>query len=165
MALFRKSILALLFSLLLWPRTSFGDKGIILVGPTIHWDFGNHAHGFSYGVETSYWNFLNGIWPYSLDFGLEYGHSHFRIYSEAQASLVVIGLSLGPVLDFGGKNGTSLGWQNSVWASYLVGLDMRWRRLEGTTYYCPGVFTKLPANYDSKEWDGDGNEHHHLFHD
>src|SRR5437879_2862168 len=82
MAFSRKMILASLFALLLVPRISFGDKGIILVGPMVHWDFGNHSNGFSYGIESSYWNFLHGIWPYGFDLGLEYGYSHFRLYSE-----------------------------------------------------------------------------------
>jgi hypothetical protein len=165
MSIPRKSFFAVLALLALAPRAGYGDKGIVLVGPMLHLQFGEHGHYLGYGLEASYWNFLGGVWPYGVDVGAEFGHGHFRIYSEAQASLVVTGFSMGPVLEIGGEHGTNLGWQNTLWAAYVLGLDMRWRFANGKTDHDPGVFLKFPALYDASEWDLDENHSHHHHHD
>lgn len=59
------------------------------------------------------------------------------------------------------------GWQNSFWADYFLGHDLRWRSLGGRTEFFPGLFAKLPLSLRASDWDGNGTgvHHHHHWHD
>ena len=115
---------------------------IISVGPMVHFNIGSGKIKTSYGLEIAYWNYRH--FPYSVDFGVEYERSKFRVYSEAQTGIAITGISAGPFLEF--KKGSPLqaGVQGSFWINYILGLDCRFRFMKGKTIslqvFMPNIF-------------------------
>jgi hypothetical protein len=108
---------------------------------------------FSFALEGSYWhhnfnynkhdNLFSLNAPKSIDFGMEWGKGVTRIYSEFQIGQTVTGISAGIVSEF--KNSSvSLGFQSSIWANYIGGLDLRYRRIDNHNFFCPGIYAKWP---------------------
>jgi hypothetical protein len=116
---------------------------IVFVGPKFNFNFGNGQHRFSGGLEASAWTFNNENIPFGADFGFEFERDRCRIYSELQAG-AILGLSAGPVLELT-RDTQTLGFQGSVWGAIFLGLDMRYRRINATNYFAPGIFFKAPV--------------------
>ena len=133
-------IILMLFSLQL--KAQFSDF-IVLVGPKFNFNFGNSQHRFSGGLEVSAWTFSNTNIPFGADFGFEFERDRCRIYSEIQAG-AFLGLSAGPVLELT-RDTHTLGFQGSAWAAIFLGVDMRYRRINATNYFAPGIFFKVPV--------------------
>jgi hypothetical protein len=133
-------IILMLFSLQL--KAQFSDY-IVLVGPKFNFNFGNGQHRFSGGLEVSAWTFNNESIPFGADFGFEFERDRCRIYSELQAGMI-LGLSAGPVLELTRETKT-LGFQGSAWAAIFLAVDMRYRRINATNYFAPGIFFKYPV--------------------
>jgi hypothetical protein len=126
----------------------------------LHWNFGeNEFKAFSYGVEAAYWkyemdteeNFWNATLPdlskpgYGVDVGAELDLKNLRLYVEPQMGVALAGVSGGPVLEFP-KGGGIPRWgvQGSGWLSALVGVDFRYRRMDGKNVQAVGLSGKLP---------------------
>jgi hypothetical protein len=139
-------------------KSSLAMSPIIMFGPMVHFNIGNHDFHTSYAFEASYWN-VAGLLPYSLDLGIEVGRRHVRIYSEGQTGIALAGFSIGPVLEKASGKPMALGLQTSLWANYFAGADFRWRFVNGGTYYCPGLYLKIPP----LTGDADEIHHHHHF--
>ncbi len=154
-----------LFTLLAIPvRPRAAPNSIAVAGTMVHFNFGNQAHAISYGLEFSEWYYAS--WPVGLDVGAEYGGHRFRIYTEGETGIGVTGAAWGPVVEFSPGKNAALGIQTSLWANFFGGIDFRWRFLDHKTYYCPGVYAKIPlvpGELDSLSADGE-NHHHHHFH-
>ena len=116
---------------------------IVFVGPKFNFNFGNGQHRFSGGLEASAWTFSNTSIPFGADFGFEFERDRCRIYSEIQAG-AILGLSAGPVLELT-RDTQTLGFQGSAWAAIFLGVDMRYRRINATNYFAPGIFFKVPV--------------------
>lgn len=127
------------------------------VGPMLHINFGDQKVKASFSVEAAYWNLY--FIPYSIDFGLEFEKQKIRIYSEFQTGIVVLGGSIGPVLEFNTKEQNFKGGvQASVWANYVLGVNLRYRKIGGKEYFAPGIYGKLPVFFYDKD-DPDGKNH------
>jgi hypothetical protein len=133
-------IILMLFSLQL--KAQFSDY-IVLVGPKFNFNFGNGQHRFSGGLEVSAWTFNNESIPFGADFGFEFERDRCRIYSELQAGMI-LGLSAGPVLELT-RDTQTLGFQGSAWTAIFLAVDMRYRRINATNYFAPGIFFKYPV--------------------
>lgn len=128
------------------------------VGPMLHINFGDQKVKASFSVEAAYWNVY--FIPYSLDAGIEFEKQKIRIYSEFQTGIVVLGGSIGPVLEFNTKEQNFKGGvQASVWANYVLGVNLRYRKIGGKEYFAPGIYGKLPVFfYDKDKPDEEENE-------
>ena len=133
-------IILMLFSLQL--KAQFSDF-LVFVGPKFNFNFGNGQHRFSGGLEASVWTYNNNSIPFGADFGFEFERDRCRIYSELQAG-AILGLSAGPVLELT-KETHAIGFQGSAWAAIFLGVDMRYRRINATNYFAPGIFFKVPV--------------------
>lgn len=133
-------IVLMLFSLQL--KAQFSDF-LVFVGPKFNFNFGNGQHRFSGGLEASAWTFSNNSIPFGADFGFEFERDRLRVYSELQAG-ALLGLSAGPVLEFT-RESHAIGFQGSAWAALFLGVDMRYRRINATNYFAPGIFFKVPV--------------------
>ena len=133
-------IILMLFSLQL--KAQFSNL-LVFVGPKFNFNFGNGQHRFSGGLEASAWTFSNTSIPFGADFGLEFERERCRIYSELQAG-AILGVSVGPVLELT-KETHAIGFQGSAWAAIFLGVDMRYRRINATNYFAPGIFFKYPV--------------------
>ncbi len=113
------------------------------VGPMIHYNINAEKNKFSYALEGSAW-IVNQNFPIppSIDFGIEFERKKIRVYSELQSGSL-LGLSVGPVIEFSEKDPV-FGFQTSIWASLLLGADFRYRRINKTNFYSPGMFFKIP---------------------
>lgn len=139
----------------------FGQKSEFwMFGPMIHFNFGNNECHASYGLELAYWKYDH--FPYSLDGGIEFEKKKIRVYSEGQTGLGLVGVSLGPAIEFRtAEKAVKVGIQGSCWANYFGGVDLRFRSIAGTSFFSPGVYFKLPLG-------GSSGEHHsssHHWHD
>jgi hypothetical protein len=141
----KKIFFLFLLSFSLLSKAQVNTTPTYLVGPMLHFNFGNGENHFSFGLEGSAW-LLDSNFPIppSIDFGFEYEKGKFRVYSEFQTG-ALIGLSAGPVIEFSDED-PRFGFQSSVWASFLAGVDFRYRRMNGGNYFAPGLFFKLPLN-------------------
>lgn len=136
------------------------SQEVMTIGPMVHINFGGEKIHASYAIESAYWNYEH--FPYSIDGGIEFESGRFRIYSEFQTGVAVAGISCGPVFELN-KTGAHLGVQGSVWGNYFLGVDLRIRRIEKTTFKSPGVYLKLPigpggsknSNNSNHNWDWD----------
>jgi hypothetical protein len=120
-----------------------------------HLNFGKNQRTLSTGIEFAIWKyhvkemFMFGSAPadgdpgYGADFGMEWDEGKFRLYAEAQSGVVYAGASLGPVVEWSGDWTPSIGLQGSIWANYLLGLDLRYRRVNGENWLAPGAYGKL----------------------
>lgn len=133
------------------------------IGPMVHINFakGQKAKA-SFAIEVAYWNLYN--FYHSVDGGLEFEKNKFRIYSELQTGIGVVGIAAGPVLEFTTNGeGTHFGFQSSVWANYFLGFDYRKRWIDNKRYNVFGVYGKLPvatvgmddSDGSSSDWDWD----------
>lgn len=126
-----------------------------MIGPMLHFNFSEKKMHLSYSLELSWWDYTH--WPYSLDAGIEFGKKRVRLYSEAQTGIGLLGLSFGPVLEYrADENKLCLGPQGSVWANYIGGFDLRFRKTGGNRSICPGLYFKLPVGPGI---DGDSGDH------
>jgi hypothetical protein len=132
-------IILMLFSLQL--KAQFSDY-LVFIGPKFNFNFGNGQHRFSGGLEASAWTYNNNSIPFGADFGFEFERDRCRIYSELQAG-AILGVSAGPVLELT-KETHVIGFQGSAWAAIFLGVDMRYRRINATNYFAPGIFFKYP---------------------
>ena len=130
-----------------------------MFGPMLHINFGNSQHRLSFGFEAAYWNYEH--LPYSIDGGIEFEKSKIRIYSEGQIGIGVAGICAGPVLEINtSEKKIYLGPQASVWGNYFLGVDLRWRRIAKSVYFCPGVYFKVPGEIFAGK---SGGSSHHTF--
>jgi len=135
-------------------------------GPMLHVNFGGGRPSVSYGVEGAYWNLSH--FYYGIDGGLEFGGNRIRLYGELETGLIVVGLGMGPVFEYNtNQSKAHLGFQYTIWANYLVGLDYRKRWIDSTTYNCVGVYVKVPFkttgidNSSSSNTTTTTTDHHH----
>jgi hypothetical protein len=136
------------------------SQEIWMFGPMLHINFGGEKVRPSFGFELSYWNY-KGV-PYSLDGGFEFEKKKFRIYTEAQTGLGLIGASAGPVLQFNSEeHAIQGGFQGSLWANYFWGFDLRFRIAGNNFYVSPGTYAKLPLGYSGDEEENISFHHHH----
>jgi len=114
----------------------------------VHYNIGAEDNKFSFALEGSAW-IVNQDFPLppSVDFGIEFERKKIRVYSELQTG-ALLGLSIGPVVEFS-ENQPTFGFQTSVWASLLLGVDFRYRRINKSNYYNPGIFFKFPVLMDN----------------
>ena len=119
------------------------NEYIIMVGPKFNFNFGNNDHRFSGGLEVSAWTFGNLPLPFGADAGIDFERDRIRLYSELQTGMLV-GVSAGPVIEFT-REGHAVGFQGSGWAAFFLGTDLRYRRINKTNYFAPGVFFKVPV--------------------
>jgi hypothetical protein len=127
-----------------------------MLGPMLHFNLNQKKVHTSWGLELAYWNYAHV--PYSFDGGIEFEKKKIRLYSEAQTGIGVLGISIGPVIEFrtdGHK--PKLGMQGSVWANYFGGFDIRFRAIGENTYFSPGIYFKLPLVAGSESH---GHHHH-----
>ncbi len=122
-----------------------GSQQVILVGPTLHYNFGKGDGHFSLGFETSYWYVFGNFAPLSADVGFEYEFisKKIRTYTEVQTG-VGLGLSGGLVFEFCKGTKTLVGFQASFWAAYFGGIDLRYRTIGINRFFSPGIFAKAP---------------------
>lgn len=159
----------LLLSALILPLASQAAPrlGYITGGPMLHWNFSNNGfRSFSVAFEAAYWNFkkvgsegeLFHNVPdfnepgYGLSLGLEGDWEGIRLYAEPQLGVAYAGLSLGPVLELRGQGAPArLGIQGSGWVNAMVGMDLRYRRLDGKNNQALGLYAKLPVLVSGRE--------------
>ena len=156
----RKFGLLLFVLVLIIGKANAQRSDVWMVGPMLHFNFCEKKMHTSFAIEVSYWNYEK--FPYSFDGGIEFEKGKFRLYSEAQTGIAVLGLSLGPVLEHQkAESRWKLGVQTSVWANYFGGVDLRYRNVGGTSAFSPGIYFKLPLGTG----DLDGEYHHWDFDD
>jgi len=107
----------------------------------------------SYAIEASYWH-IKGF-PYGFDAALEFQKGKFRIYSEAQTGIGLVGLSAGPFIEFAKGSKPKAGLQITGWANYYLGVHVRGRFYKGPDQFAAGIYAKLPAYVDD-EYKDDG---------
>jgi len=138
--------LILTVSLALAPVRTHGAGPALFIGPMAHWNYGGGASRFSIALEGSYWfDHTKTPIPMGFDFALEWQSPDiWRIYSEAQAGIFLVGYSAGPVLEFG-RGRIIPGLQSSMWANILFGADIRGRLMAaGPHSYGNGFYIKAP---------------------
>lgn len=138
-----KSIVIIILTFFSFQLKAQVSNLIVFVGPKFNFNFGNGQHRFSGGLEVSAWTFSNTSIPFGADFGFEFERDRCRIYSEIQAG-AILGLSAGPVLELT-RDTQTLGFQGSAWAAIFLGVDMRYRHINTTNYFAPGIFFKVPV--------------------
>ena len=138
-----KSIVIIILTFFSFQLKAQVSNLIVFVGPKFNFNFGNGQHRFSGGLEASAWTYNNNSIPFGADFGFEFERDRCRIYSELQAG-AILGVSAGPVLELTRETKT-LGFQGSAWAAIFLGVDMRYRRINATNYFSPGIFFKYPV--------------------
>lgn len=127
-----------------------------MLGPMIHFNFGNKTMHTSFGLELAYWNLDH--FPYSFDGAIEFEKKKVRLYSEAQTGIGFLGVSLGPVMEFrSDESNVKLGIQGSGWLNYFGGADIRFRSIGGDSFFSPGLYFKLPM---VKGGDSHSGSHH-----
>ncbi len=120
---------------------------VFFIGPMIHYNIGSQENKFSFAIEGSAWAINTNLpVPPSIDLGIEFERKKLRVYSELQTG-ALLGVSLGPVVEFS-ENDPVFGFQSSIWASFITGLDLRYRRINRENFYAPGFFVKLPVSMD-----------------
>jgi len=95
---------------LILSKTAFAFLGFLLtlqisaqsiwtIGPMLHINFSKgNKPSTSFSLECAYWNF-NGF-PYSIDFACEFEKERIRFYTEGQTGIGLLGVSVGPVLEY-----------------------------------------------------------------
>ena len=128
-----------------------------MLGPMVHFNIGGEKIKASYSLELSYWNYEH--FPYSVDFGLEFEKKKIRLYSEAQTGIAVTGIAFGPIIEYQTENKKfKLGTQGSLWVNYFAGANLRFRKIDGTLYFSPGTYFKLPLVKGGNS----SSSHHHF---
>jgi hypothetical protein len=121
--------------------TSSKAQHIYTMGPTVHFNIGNGLVKTSYGLEFSFWDISN--FPGGFNVGIEGERKAFRLYSEGQTGIGILGLSLGPYLELRKETPIKIGLQGSGWVNYIVGIDMRFRTGNTTDHFSPGLYAKF----------------------
>ena len=133
------------------------------IGPMFHYNFGGEKRTTSFGIEAAYWDVTH--FPYGVDAAIEFDRNRIRLYSEAQTGVGLVGISLGPVVEFNTKAAkVHLGVQGSGWANYFLGVDYRFRYIDKTKYHCVGLYAKIPfatSGIDSSS--GSSHSHSHSW--
>ena len=114
-------LLSISFIVLFW--THLYAQTIYTIGPTIHICFGKSSVIYNYGVEGAVWN-SKGL---GIDAGFEFYKTGFRFYTEIEAVMGFMGASIGPVIEFPLKEDIRLGFQESLWINYYLGVDYKRR--------------------------------------
>lgn len=111
-------------------------------------------------MEAAYWNIYK--FPYSFDFGIEFDRKKTRLYSEFQTGIGILGVSGGPVFQFGKDSGAKLGLQVTSWFNYYLGVDYRLIFLRNEKRMAIGTYVKIPVATHGLEsssghsgWDSD----------
>ena len=142
---------------ILFTKIALADE-IWMIGPMLHCNFGNHKVRCSWGIEVSYWNI--GHFPYSFDAAVEYEKHKIRLYSEAQTGIGFAGVSLGPLIEYKtDEKKINGGFQWSVWGNYFIGIDLRYRITGDKSYFCPGIYAKLPIKYPHSDSNSSYSDH------
>lgn len=155
----RKFIFLVIISSVISSNLFSQKNQVWMVGPMLHFNFGNKEMRTSFGLEVAYWNY-DGF-PYSVDCGIEFEKRKIRLYTEGQTGIALAGVSLGPVLEFRKDDTSKLGVQGSLWANYFGGIDFRYRAIAGDSYLSPGAYFKIPlgtgddVDGDDDDWDWD----------
>jgi hypothetical protein len=132
-------------------------QGVYTIGPMLHFNIGDKPMRTSFGIEFAYWNIDHT--PYGFDVGFDCQKGKFRLYSEMQTGIGVMGMSSGPFIEFRKDALANLGLQGSVWANYILGMDLRFRFSKGQDYFAPGIYAKYL-------WmKGQDDDNHHSYHD
>jgi hypothetical protein len=130
-------------------------QSVYTIGPMLHFNIGDRPVRTSFGIEFAYWNIDHT--PYGFDLGFDCQKGKFRLYSEMQTGVGVAGMSAGPFLEFRNEKPVSLGMQGSIWANYIVGMDLRFRFSKGQDYFAPGFYAKYlwgkGMNGSGHSWD------------
>ena len=157
-ALTLKVVLTLLFYLFcFWVKS----QSIWTIGPMLHVNFGADKIRCSYNFEVAYWN--HSAFPWSIDFALEFEKNKVRFYGEGQTGIGLAGISAGPVVEFQTiERKTKLGLQASVWGNYFWGFDLRYRKISGDSFFCPGTYLK--TGFGGMDKNGDPIKHSSLSH-
>lgn len=125
------------------------------IGPMIHFNMGDGERTVSFAIEAAYWN-LDHFY-YSVDGGIEFDKKRFRLYSELQTGIGLLGVAAGPVFEVNKEKGSvHLGLQAGVWANYFLGVDYRMRWIGGEKFKCFGIYGKLPFATSGLESSGGG---------
>lgn len=137
------------------------------VGPMFHWNFKEGGlDAFSFGIEASWWRFgqrpqERSTWfislpdyklpGYGVAFGIDFDKHAVRLYAEPQVGMIIAGASIGCVAELPtSRKPPRLGFQGSLWAHYLAGIDFRYRHLAGDHYQALGFYAKLPVLISGK---------------
>jgi hypothetical protein len=134
----------------------------VFVGPMVHWRFGSTVEKqIDYGLEASFWEDDVQV---GVDLGVDFSKNKFRVYSELEPSLIIIGLSGGMVVEFSKNEMSKLGFQGSVWAACFAGVDYRFRILNGENIRMFGLFAKAPVQFHPhfNSYMGNTNNHNHF---
>lgn len=137
----KKIILILLLLVSNESQSQISDY-ILMVGPKFNFNFGNNDHRFSGGLEFSAWTTGYLPLPFGADAGIDFERDRIRLYGELQTGML-LGISAGPVIEFT-RDGHAVGFQGSGWAAFFLGADFRYRRINNTNYFAPGLFFKVP---------------------
>ena len=138
----KKIVFFLMFLLIKQVKAQSNDY-IIMIGPKINFNFGNNDHRFSGGLEVSTWTVGDLPLPFGADAGVDFERDRIRLYGELQTGML-LGISAGPVIEFT-RDGHAVGFQGSGWAAFFLGADFRYRRINKTNYFAPGLFFKIPV--------------------
>ena len=136
----KKTVAFLLLSILAACGDEIGPKTVFwTIGPMVHINFGKGSIKPSLALEGAAWiDFFFG-----MDAGVEIEKGKARIYYEFQTGLVFFGLSMGSVCEFASeRDAAAVGFQTSLWGACFGGGDLRYRRIDGRNYFCPGAFVK-----------------------
>jgi hypothetical protein len=145
------AVLVFSLSLALTPVRTHGARPKHFLGPMIHWNYGDGASRLSVSLEGSYWfDPEKTPIPVGFDYALEWqSPGVWRIYSEAQAGILIVGYGAGPVLEFGQGRFTP-GLQGTMWMNMFFGMDIRGRLMAvGPHSYGNGVYVKVPLDGES----------------
>ena len=140
MSILKKLLLLLSF---IGTSTLSFSQTVFMLGPIVHFNFGEHKPRISYGFECSYWDVR--YFNYGVDVGAEYESEKFRIYSELETGVGIAGVAAGPVFELNTtENKTHLGFQGSVWTNFFLGFQYRKRWIDKTMFNCAGIYAKVP---------------------
>jgi len=141
-ALNKFKVFVLLHAFLICTVLSEERNNAISIGPMLHMNIGKDMN-LSIAIEISYWQLKDTPYPWSIDFGIEYGRNAQRIYSELQTGFYLAGISSGIVAELR-KGDFLIGYQSSFWANIYGGFDFRYRRINNENLFCPGFYAKAP---------------------
>ena len=152
----KPKILIIIISTTLLPLAGFSQ--IYTIGPTINWNFRNKQCKVSGGIELGIIGILieyneNNGGVLSLELGLDFEKNRNRLYTEIRFtqynkySPVLVGISAGPVLEWGKDCKTAIGIQTSAYGWCIAGINFRYRYVNNKSTYGPGMFLKIPFTF------------------
>jgi len=116
---------------------------LVLVGPKLNFNISKTEKRFSGGLEVSTWSGNDEDGLSGAAFGVEFERDRLRIYADLQTGYI-LGISAGPVVEISHEN-TKLGFQGSLWGVFLIGGELKYRRINSTNYFAPGFLLKIPV--------------------